>query len=316
MHGDAAADPSPGWASDRPRARRTHDAGDLVQAAFDSTSALVLVVDADGVPVLVNPALTRLPGWTRAELLARPMYDTLIAPEDVVNARDHVRRGVTSGEVYSQEGDWLDRHGRRRRVWSQNSVLRDADGAPWAVVTVGVDVTEQRRAEAVLRQQAETDELTGLANRAALFEHLRTLLTGPGATGCGLLFADLDGFKDANDRHGHHVGDHVLVEIAARLRRLVEPHDVVARLGGDEFVVLCPGDAGRRLTLLGDLVETELVRPVPTPSGPVHVGVSVGTAVGVAGTDPDELLRAADRRMYRSKILRRAERDAASGRAP
>ena len=277
----------------------------LIRAAFDTTAALVLVVDAGGCPVLVNDALLRATGWTEDELLARPFWDTLVVPEDVVGAQDHVRRAIHDGAVFPQEGDWLDHAGRRRRVSMQNSIIRDSTGVPVAVVTVGMDVTDQRRAEADLRERAATDLLTGLRNRAALFDALADALTGPDADGCGLLFADLDGFKAANDGFGHHVGDLVLVEVAARLRRVTGVRDVVARLGGDEFVVLCPGGDPARLTDLARRVEVELSRPVAGPHGSVPLGVSIGTALAPRGSDPDEVVRAADRRMYRVKQAHR-----------
>ncbi|WP_298455452.1 sensor domain-containing diguanylate cyclase [uncultured Cellulomonas sp.] len=276
---------------------------DLVRASFDATTAYVLVVDAAGIPVLANPALIGATGWTVDELTARPFWETLVAPEDVAGAQDHVHRAITLGEVHPQEGDWLGRDGRRRRVWSHNSVVRDADGAPWAVVTVGVDVTDQRRSEADLRRRADTDPLTGLGNRGAFFERLGSVLADPVAGGSGVLFADLDGFKAANDRHGHHVGDQVLVEVAARLRRTTGADDVVARLGGDEFVVLRPGGVG--LERLAELVRLELAIPVETSCGPVAIGVSVGIARGAARSDPDALVRAADHHMYRGKLARR-----------
>ena len=299
-----------------PDAGRPMSRDELVRAAFDATAALVLVVDAGGRAILVNDALLHATGWTEAELTGRPFWDTLVAPEDVAGAQDHVRRGIEEGAVFPQEGDWLDRAGGRRRVSTQNSLIRDADGLPVAIVTVGMDVTDQRRAEADLRERAATDLLTGLRNRAALFEALGDALTGPDAPGCGLLFADLDGFKAANDSYGHHVGDLVLVEVATRLRRVTGMHDVVARLGGDEFVVLCPGGDLARLTALAERVEAELVRPVDGPQGPVHVGVSIGTALAPRGTDADEAVRAADRQMYRVKQAHRLASAARTGERP
>jgi cyclic di-GMP phosphodiesterase Gmr len=189
-----------------------------------------------------------------------------------------------------------------------SNVLPDATGRPCAVVFVAKDVTEERRAEAVLRRRADTDPLTGLDNRARLFEALTAVLADDGAAGCGLLFCDLDGFKPVNDAHGHHVGDELLVEMAARLRRVAGPGDVVARLGGDEFVVLSPGCDADRLAVLAGRVEHELSRPVAIASGTVRVGVSVGTALGSPGSDPDALVRRADRGMYRVKTARRAVR--------
>jgi cyclic di-GMP phosphodiesterase Gmr len=286
----------------------TEDAKDLVWAAMQATDALVVVVGPDGRALFTSPSMTRATGWTAAELARRPHWEVFIAPEDVENARDAHERAVGLGLAFLQEGDWLDRSGGRRRVSILSAVIPEATGRPCAVVFVARDVTDERHAQAALRRRADTDPLTGLDNRARLFEALTDVLADDAAGGCGLLFCDLDGFKQVNDAHGHHVGDLLLVELAARLRRVAGAGDVVARLGGDEFVVLSPGTDPDRLAAVARRVEAELSRPVVVPSGVVRVGVSVGTAVGAPGADPDALVRCADRHMYRVKSARRVPR--------
>ncbi|GAA2719143.1 GGDEF domain-containing protein [Cellulomonas aerilata] len=284
------------------------DPRDLLWAVVQATDTLVVVVGTDGRALLVSPSMTRTTGWTEADLLARPHWEVFVAPEDRENARDAHDRAIGLGYAFPQEGDWLDREGGRRRVSMISTVVRDATGRPFAVAFVARDVTEQRRAEAALRRRADTDPLTGLDNRARLFEALGAVLADPAAGGCGLLFCDLDGFKQVNDAHGHHVGDDLLVEVATRLRRIAGPGDAVARLGGDEFVVLSPGADPASLAVLAERVERELSRPVALPTGVVRVGVSVGTAVGAPGSDADALVRSADRGMYRVKTARRSAR--------
>lgn len=278
---------------------------ELVEAAFEGTDALVLVIGADGRCLLANTAMTRSTGWTEQDLRSRPFWDVFVAPEDVANAQHAWHLSITEGLAFPQEGDWLDVRGGRRRISMQNTVLRDASGGPYAVVTVGVDVTERRRQEALLRQRAETDDLTALANRGALLTVLTAALADPAGGGCGVLFCDLDGLKAANDRHGHHTGDLLLVEVARRLREVAGVEDLVARFGGDEFAVACPGADEERMARLAAAVQEQVGRPVLTPAGTIPVGVSVGTAVGGAGADPDQVLRTADARMYRAKTARR-----------
>jgi cyclic di-GMP phosphodiesterase Gmr len=280
------------------------DTAGLATAAVAATDALVLVLRSDGRVLLANPAVVRTLGWQVEELSERPFWETYVVPEDVSRAQDAFGRSFREGRAYPQEGDWQDRSGGRRRIFMQNTVMFDEHGVPYALVTVGVDVTEQRRREAALRRQAETDHLTGLANRGAFFEALGEAL-GPAGPGAGVLFCDLDGFKRANDEHGHAVGDLLLVEVAKRLRAVTGMQDLVARVGGDELVILCRGAGQERLDRLVRRVEDEVGRPIETERGAVRLGVSVGTALGVAGDDPDELVRVADRRMYRVKSRRR-----------
>lgn len=240
--------------------------------------------------------------------MSTPFWDLYVVPEDVPHARAAFRLSIDEGRAFPQEGDWRSRSGARRRISMQNSVLRDERGRPYAVVTVGVDVSEQRRQEAALRERARTDPLTGLHNRRGLFEVLEAAPAEQAAGGYGMLFCDLDGFKQANDDHGHSYGDLLLVEVADRLRRVVGERDLVARFGGDEFVVLCPDADQARLAVLATAVERAVDRPFEVGGRVVALGLSVGAAVGAAGADPGETIRVADRSMYRIKSVRRAGR--------
>jgi cyclic di-GMP phosphodiesterase Gmr len=185
----------------------------------------------------------------------------------------------------------------------RNTVLVDDDGLPYAIACVGLDVTDDRRREELLHQRAQTDTLTGIANRGALFDALHRRLED--GAGCALLFCDLDHFKAINDEHGHAVGDRILAEVAARLVALAGPGDLVARFGGDEFVILCPEPDERALAEMVARVATEVGRPFPEPQGPLSIGVSVGVAVGRPGETADDLIGRADRAMYGAKTHHR-----------
>jgi cyclic di-GMP phosphodiesterase Gmr len=275
---------------------------ELAAAFVAATTALVCVVDAEGRVLMTNPALQRFTGRSAAELRGHRFTDLWIVPEHVELAQDAVRRAMDTGRAHPQEGDWLAAGGVRRRISMENDVLLDDDGRPWAVACIGMDVTERRRQEEGLHERVRTDLLTGLVNRGALFEAMTRSLA---EDGCGLLFCDLDGFKQVNDRFGHAVGDLVLAEAGARLRGVVGPADLPARFGGDEFVVLCPEGDPQRLAALARSVVERLGEPYAAPEGRVTVGVSVGTAVGGPGDAADELIARADRDMYGVKTTRR-----------
>ncbi|MGY1741480.1 MULTISPECIES: GGDEF domain-containing protein [unclassified Blastococcus] len=274
----------------------------LLRAAAAATEALLCVVDGEGRILLANPALQRFTGLAPRELLGRVFTDVYVAPEHVELARDAVARALATGVAYPQEGDWLTGAGLRRRVAMRNTVLVDDDGRPYAVVCLGVDVTADRQREARLSRRADTDPLTGVANRGVLFDVLRAHQAGGG---CGLLFCDLDGFKAVNDEHGHAVGDRVLTEAADRLAVLAGVSRLVARFGGDEFVVVEPGATDAALAELAQQVVARMAAPFAGPAGPLHLGVSIGTAVGRPGETADELVARADRAMYGAKTHRR-----------
>lgn len=151
---------------------------------------------------------------------------------------------------------------------------------------------------------ATHDPLTGLPNRAILFQHLEEVINlRRGDEGIAVLFVDLDRFKAVNDSLGHDVGDRVLVEVASRLRRAIRPADLVARLAGDEFVIVCAGLHGEIDALgLADRISDEIATAISIDSRDVIVTASIGIAhVDDDELTADQLLRDADMAMYRAK---------------
>ncbi|OHV40201.1 hypothetical protein BBK14_32665 [Parafrankia soli] len=155
------------------------------------------------------------------------------------------------------------------------------------------------------RYQALHDTLTGLPNRAALFDHLGQVIVEAQehAQRLGFLFVDLDGFKTVNDSLGHQAGDDLLCAVANRIRRAVRPGDFVARLAGDEFAVLC-----QNITSTDEIeaVADRVLVAVSTFSSHEPQARTVTASIGIAlsgptTSTPDELVRAADVAMYTAK---------------
>ncbi len=152
-----------------------------------------------------------------------------------------------------------------------------------------------------LGRQVISDPLTGLHNRRFLYDHLERDDLGRWVS---IAFIDLDGFKEINDRLGHHVGDDVLIEVADRLRSLQRPGDVVARLGGDEFVILRHGDDAPSSALDRDAIAAVIDHAIEVRGQRVALTASVGVATAPAERRLDVMLEA-DSEMYRSKTMRR-----------
>lgn len=182
-----------------------------------------------------------------------------------------------------------------------------------AAIALERDATEAR-----LAHQARHDPLTGLANRHMFMEALEHALTRTERDGMlAVLFVDLDGFKDINDRLGHHVGDEVLVALGRRLAGSLRTHDTLARFGGDEFVALCHVDGPEHAQLLADRLIARVSDPITVSAQEVVLTASVGITFSVAPACPsdtaepeamtavqhaaDKLLRDADAAMYRAK---------------
>jgi diguanylate cyclase (GGDEF)-like protein len=162
-----------------------------------------------------------------------------------------------------------------------------------------------REAKEEFRILAHHDDLTGLPNRSLFHDRLGLAITHSSrhSSHLALLFLDLDDFKGVNDSFGHASGDRVLVELAGRIRGIVRAEDTVARLGGDEFIVLLAQVTGAEDAAR---VAAKVLHAVRAPFRLDGHEVSIGASVGVSvfpgdGVSPEELLRSADRAMYRAK---------------
>jgi len=159
-------------------------------------------------------------------------------------------------------------------------------------------------AEAAARHAAEHDPLTGLLNRQALTGGVEIALDPQVNSGtCGVLFADLDGFKAVNDRFGHITGDALLIAAAERLRRATRPDDLLARLGGDEFVIFLGGPCTEETAVAIAKRCAELLR---APFNVADELVTLSSSIGIALAQPgemtaSELLHCADLAMYEAK---------------
>jgi len=173
-------------------------------------------------------------------------------------------------------------------------------------------MVELERSRAALREEATHDPLTGLANRRLFYDRLQQAIRHAHRYGgkVGILYVDMDRFKDINDRHGHHIGDAVLMEVAQQLRDCVRESDSVARLGGDEFVVLLEGVQGRHDCVAAALkIEHSLAHSARFDDLELDIDASIGQAVYPDdGSDEDALIRAADAAMYRVKSGCESER--------
>jgi|GEM_PF-1923252 len=173
-----------------------------------------------------------------------------------------------------------------------------------AVSTI-TDITERKRADEIIRQQARHDPLTNLSNRLDYADRLDDALARCRRTGgyVALAYLDLDLFKPVNDTYGHSVGDAVLCELASILRAHVREVDTVARLGGDEFAIIFDG-----IKSVEDVSHpvNRILRAVAEPISIGDVEVRIGVSVGVAFFPADahtaeDLAKAADRQLYEAK---------------
>ncbi len=254
----------------------------------------VLVADAHGHVVDLNPAAVQLMGPRAGELLGRPVAALL---SDLAHPIGYPDPGVYDLQFNTSQ--------RERDMELAVTPLEDARGATAGRVLVFRDVTERRELERELRRLAYTDRLTELPNRALFHDRVERALAMAKRhnTPVAVLFLDLDRFKIINDSLGHEIGDEVLVAVAQRLRRCLRDEDTLARLGGDEFGILLPEIANRRdIYRVTDKCLSALTGPELIGGHELTVNASIGVAISPEdGPDVQHLLRSADAAMYRAK---------------
>jgi diguanylate cyclase (GGDEF)-like protein len=167
------------------------------------------------------------------------------------------------------------------------------------------DVTEVEREHTRLLWLAEHDFLTGMPNRAKLQESLAESVTLAREKGCltGFVFIDIDHFKNVNDTYGHDAGDAVLVNFVKRIRNSLPSSAFVARIAGDEFAVLL--NELERESQLKELMEevfAAMQRPFKRDEIDIPITCSAGCVLTDGSAHPDEIMRIADKAMYRAKF--------------
>lgn len=161
-----------------------------------------------------------------------------------------------------------------------------------------------------LREQANTDPLTGLLNRRAL---LSAMHGADPAEPMALALIDLDGFKPVNDAHGHGAGDELLVQIAQRMSAACGHAALVARVGGDEFAIFVPGETAQAMRGRVDHMLGSLAKPFLIAKARLTIGASAGIAESLGGAvDAEGLIAVADRALYAAKALQRGAAHAAA----
>jgi diguanylate cyclase (GGDEF)-like protein/PAS domain S-box-containing protein len=287
----------------------------LLETCMAQINDIVMITNADSLEnggpriVFVNDAFVRRTGYSREEVMGRsPRF--LQGPSSIKNELDRITNAIRTGEPVRIE---LINHTRDgKEFWVDQDIVpvKDRQGRCTHWVGIQRDISEQKQANARIERLAYHDVLTGLANRRLLLDRLQHTLAicARHPSYCGLLFIDLDNFKELNDTFGHDRGDLLLVDVADRLLKCVREEDTIARFGGDEFAVLlrdlgCNAlEAAANAEAVAGKITAMLAGHYDLAGTTYHTTASVGvTLFGMVGATVDELLRHADIAMYQSK---------------
>lgn len=227
-----------------------------------------------------------------------------IHPDDAMEFEENFTASERSGSEFTTELRIRTVQGRDRHVSLVCGFDQGADGSRHRLHGAMADVTERRLAELRLERLANTDELTGLANRRHFLDLVRAEMSRTvrfGKTLCvGMI--DIDDFKKVNDSHGHGVGDEALRHVANTLTGVLRRFDVLGRLGGEEFCVLLPEtDLGAGLAAAGRMVAGLAAAPLDMDELTLRLTISIGVARFSSEKNLDTLLREADEALYEAK---------------
>ena len=276
----------------------------LAGHVFESSKEGIVITDPDSRILAVNPAFCAITGRTPNEVVGQRPSILASGEHDAAFYRNmwkSIREtGSWTGEIRNRRKD-----GAVYPELISISSVRDQTGKVLHYVGTFLDITERKEAEEQIRQLAEYDPLTQLPNRSLLSERLTDAVAQARreARQLGVLFIDLDRFKNINDSLGHPIGDRVLQAVADRLRHLVQESDTVSRLGGDEFaVVLTHLDGPSRVLPAARKILSALSQPYYIDEHELQLTPSIGiTLFPDNGQDSETLLKNADTAMYHAK---------------
>lgn len=280
----------------------------LIDDAYEG----IYVVDTHRTLLYWNKGAERITGYAAHEVLGRPCFDNILNHVDAVG-RVYCFSGCplegTMSDGRTREAQLFLHHkeGHRVPIVLRTEPIYDESGSMAGAVEYFIDRVEQQqidRAVEKYKELAMNDSLTGIANRRYLESSLTTRMSEFEVFGvsAGVLFLDIDHFKNINDTYGHALGDEVLKMVAHTLDNVTRATDLVGRYGGEEFVIICSGIDAANLEARADqfrkLVESSFIEHVGEQ---IRVTISIGATMLVAEDTVDSILRRADQLMYASK---------------
>lgn len=272
--------------------------------------AILAITDAKGVIIHVNQKFCEISQYAEDELLGKT--------HAIINSGQHSRdfftkmwKTIGSGNIWA--GEICNRAKDGSFYWVQTTIVPffGTDHTAQKYIAIRADITSRKKAEQNFYQLAFYDSLTGLPNQRLMSDRLKQTLSiaKREASYGGLLFIDLDEFKEINNTLGHSAGDNLLKDVAERLNASIRPIDTAARLGGDEFILILNGlgkdkDTARAII---DEIANKVFTALQTPHINGHYEFSCTASIGAMlfyGPDvgeAEDILKCADIAMYESK---------------
>lgn len=276
----------------------------LAKQVIDASRDGIMVTDASGFILSVNPAFSRITGYSAEESIGNTPALLKSGKHDATFYRtiwDSVySQGCWAGEVWNRR-----KNGEIYPEWLAINAIRNHTGEITKFAAIFTDITDRKEQEEQIKNLAYYDVLTGLSNRRLFNDRLNVAIANAHRHGhlLGVVFIDLDQFKRINDTLGHTIGDQLLVNVARRIQAVAREGDTVARMGGDEFTLLLQEieDADAVVAVVRRILEA-VSKPLVIAHNTLYVTASAGISLYPHdGSNSETLIRNADTAMYRAK---------------
>lgn len=286
--------------------RKTYEEQLTIAAnVFTHANEGIVITLPDGTIIDMNDAFSRITGYERDEAIGsnpRILNSKLQGEVFYSNMwQDLIDKGHWNGELWNRRKD-----GEVYAEMLNISSIVDLDGNTQYYVALFSDITSQKKHEQQLEHIAHYDALTGLPNRVLKSDRLRQAMIHAERRNekIAVVYLDLDGFKQVNDRYGHLIGDQFLIALSARMKQALREGDTLSRLGGDEFVAILVDmdDADSALPIIQRLLDAAS-QSIEFENIVVQVSASIGVTFYPQheDVDADQLIRQADQAMYNAK---------------
>ena len=288
--------------------RKAEDQLRLAAMVYQHSSEAMMVTDAADRIIAINHAFTQLTDYSEDEIIG-------CSPAILRAEQDDRSLAHAIQEALRQAGTWQGEvRGRRKNgetfaEWLTINTAYLPSGAVHRRVALFSDISEKKKNEELIWQQANFDFLTGLPNRRMFYDRLGQEIKSSNRSGMSvaLMFIDLDRFKEINDTLGPDTGDTLLKDAAQRLRHCVRETDFLCRLGGDEFAIILGAlDDPAHIDRIANSILDGMARPFQLGLETAYISASIGISLYPEdGKKLEELLKNADQAMYAAKHLGR-----------
>ena len=272
--------------------------------AVEQSPVTIIITDIDGNIEFVNPAFTKLTGYTFAEALGKNP-NILKSDRNTPETYTQLWQTISQGKVWEGEFFNKKKNGEEFTEHAIISPIFNEYGKITHYMAIKEDITARKQSEEIIWRQANFDSLTRLPNRRSFLYRLEKTIPAAQRDNSSLvlMFLDLDYFKEVNDTLGHDLGDILLIEAAQRIRACVRETDIVSRFGGDEFVLLLTNiHLDEEIDKVSRKIINTLNQVFYLKDKEAHISASIGVTICPQdGNDVITLLKNADRAMYLAK---------------